>query len=234
MTFFRVARRSFRLAGEFPFVARRRPACACCFPGGHRRRRVKTSRLKRMKIHLRRARGNGTRKHRCSRAPICVFLKLMRPTPRWCLFIMAYLLTTTSCAPRIVNMHPVQGMPGTTVSLSVENLVGWPRVEIGGQVMDWPQLKLLASNPERQTVRGEDLVWNEDKILQFRVPALPPGDYTVIIHDDKGPPGQPVYAFLETTAYVLFPPVWPYLFRNNRAQANFKILPRPASAANGS
>jgi hypothetical protein len=157
----------------------------------------------------------------------------MRPIPRCCVIIMACLLTTASCAPRIVNMHPLEGMPGATVSLSVKNLVGWPRVEIGDQVMDWPQLKLLASDPERQTVRGEDLVWSEDKILQFRVPALPPGDYTVTIHDDKGPPGQPVYAFLETTAYVLFPPVWPYVFRNNRTQAKIKILPRPATESIG-
>ena len=157
----------------------------------------------------------------------------MRPKRRWCSIIIAILLTAASCAPRIVGIDPVQGIPGTMVSLSVENLVGWPRVEIGGQVMDWPQLKLLASNPERQTVRGEDLVWSEDKILQFRIPVLPPGDYTVMIHDDKGPPGQPVYAFLETTAYVLFPPVWPYVFRNNRTQVKIKILPRPATESSG-
>jgi len=119
------------------------------------------------------------------------------------------------------------------VSLSMEYLVGWPRVEIGDKIMEWPQLKLLASNPERQTVRGEDLVWIEDKVLQFRVPELPPGDYAVTIHDDKGPPGQPVYSFLETTAYVMFPPVWPYVFRANRAQAKFKILARPPSESFG-
>ena len=173
------------------------------------------------------------RKRRCSRALICVFLKLMRPNERWCLIIIGCLLATASCAPRIVSMDPLQGAPGTMVTLSVANLVGWPRVEIGDQVMDWPQLKLLASNPERQTVRGEDLVWIEDKILQFRVPVLPPGDYTVMIHDDKGPPGQPVYSFLETTAYLLFPPVWPYVFRNNQTQAEFRVLPRPAAESIG-
>ena len=157
----------------------------------------------------------------------------MRLKRRWCLIIIANLLAATSCAPRIVAIDPVQGSPGTMVSLSVKNLVGWPRVEIGDQVMDWPQLKLLASDPERQTVRGEDLVWSEDKILQFRIPVLPPGDYTVMIHDDKGPPGQPVYAFLETTAYVLFPPVWPYVFRNNRTQTTLKILPRLATESIG-
>lgn len=157
----------------------------------------------------------------------------MRANLLWRVIFIACLIVTSSCAPRIVGMHPKEGIPGTTVSLSLENLVGWPRVEIGEQVMDWPQLKLLASNPERQNIRGEDLVWIEDKILQFRVPALPPGDYTVIVHDDKGPPGQPVYAFLETTAYALFPPVWPYLLRSNRTQAKFKVLPHPAAESIG-
>jgi hypothetical protein len=160
-------------------------------------------------------------------------MKLMRPLLRWHKIIVGCLLATASCAPRIVAMEPIEGIPGTMVSLSLENLVGWPRVEIGGQVLDWPQLKLLAANPARQTVRGEELVWIEDKILQFRVPVLPPGDYMVIIHDDKGPPGQPVYSFLETSAYALFPPVWPYLFRSNRTQAKFTVLPQPAGESIG-
>jgi hypothetical protein len=125
-------------------------------------------------------------------------------------------------------MGPVEARPGTVVSLSMENLVGWPRVEISGNTMDWPQLKLMASKPERKDVPGEELVWIEDKILQFKVPDLPPGDYVVTIHDDKGPPGQPVYSFLETTAYVLFPPVWPYVFRNNRTETLLRILPGPS------
>ena len=139
----------------------------------------------------------------------------------------------SACAPRIIGVNPVEGAPGTVVSLSMENLVGWPRVEVGGQVMDWPQLKLMALAADRQAIRGEDLVWSEDKILQFRVPDLPPGDYPITIHDDKGPPGQPVYSFLETTAYALFPPVWPYLFRTNRAQAQLRILPRQPAEAIG-
>ncbi len=143
------------------------------------------------------------------------------------------LLATAACAPRIIAMTPAQGAPGTTVNLSMENLVGWPRVEIGGRMMDWPRLKVMALKAERQTVRGEDLVWIEDKILQFRVPDLPPGDYTVTIFDDKGPPGDPVYSFLETTAYVAFPPVWPYVFRTNHAQAQFKVLPRLPSESIG-
>ena len=49
--------------------------------------------------------------------------------------------------------------------------------------------------------------------FQFTILGLPPGNYTVTIHDDKGPPGDTVYAVLETPAYIAFPPVWPFLFR---------------------
>jgi hypothetical protein len=122
-------------------------------------------------------------------------------------------------------MGPLEARPGTVVSLSMEYLVGWPRVEISGNMMDWPQLKLMASKPERKDVPGEDLVWIEDKILQFTVPDLPPGDYVVTIHDDKGPPGDSVYAALETTAYVFFPPVWPYVFRSNQTQVMLRVMP---------
>ncbi|MBM4260173.1 MAG: DUF2141 domain-containing protein [Deltaproteobacteria bacterium] len=92
-------------------------------------------------------------------------------------------------------------------------------------MMDWPQLKLMAQKPERQHVPGEELIWIEDKVLQFTVPDLPPGEYTVTIHDDKGPPGDLIYSFLETTAYVIFPPVWPFLFRANQAQTTLRVLP---------
>ena len=129
------------------------------------------------------------------------------------------------CAPRVVQMSAFEGTPGTLVSLSMEYLVGWPRVEIGGKMMDWPQLKLLAANPDRKEVPGEELVWIEDKILQFAIPDLPPGNYTVTIHDDKGPPGDTVYSVLETTAYVIFPPVWPFVFRSNQTQFNLRVLP---------
>ena len=122
-------------------------------------------------------------------------------------------------------MGPVEARPGTVISLSMEYLVGWPRVEISGNTMDWPQLKLMASKPERKDVAGEDLVWIEDKILQFTVPDLPPGDYVVTIHDDKGPPGDSVYAALETTAYVFFPPVWPYVFRSNQTHVMLRVMP---------
>lgn len=122
-------------------------------------------------------------------------------------------------------MGPVEARPGTVVSLSMEYLVGWPRVEISGNTMDWPQLKLMASKPERKDVPGEDLVWIEDKILQFTVPDLAPGDYVVTIHDDKGPPGDSVYAALETTAYLFFPPVWPYVFRSNQTQVMLRVMP---------
>ena len=122
-------------------------------------------------------------------------------------------------------MSPIEGTPGTSVSLSIEYLVGWPRVEIGGKMMDWPQLKLLAANPDRREVPGEELVWIEDKILQFTIPDLPPGNSTVTIHDDKGPPGDTVYSVLETTAYVIFPPVWPFVFRSNQTQFDLHVLP---------
>ena len=141
------------------------------------------------------------------------------------LALMALYASVSACAPRIVQVSPAAGSPGTTVSLSMEYLVGWPKVEIAGQMMDWPQLKLLASDPQRSDVAGEDLIWIEDKILQFTIPDIPPGEYVVTIHDDKGPPGDLVYSFLETTAYVSFPPVWPYVFRSNQTHFNLRVLP---------
>lgn len=135
------------------------------------------------------------------------------------------LLLLSACAPHIMELQPVEGRPGTTVSLSMENLIGWPRVEIADKTLDWPKIKLLALKPERRDIPGEELVWIEDKILQFPVPEVPPGEYVITIHDDKGPPGDLVYSFLETTAYVIFPPVWPYVFRSNQTQFNFKVLP---------
>src|SRR3989442_12972788 len=107
-----------------------------------------------------------------------------------------------ACAPRVVQMSPNEGPPGSVVSLSMKYLVGWPRVEIGNQIMEWPQLRLLASDPERKNVPGEELIWIEDKVLQFTIPNLPPGEYQVIIHDDKGPPGDAIYSILETSAYL--------------------------------
>jgi hypothetical protein len=131
-----------------------------------------------------------------------------------------------SCAPRIVSVTPIEGAPATTVTISMENLVGWPRVEIGDKILDWPQLKLIAARPERRDVPGEELVWIEDKFLQFNIPDVAPGDYVVTIHDDKGPPGDPIYSALETTAYVAFPPVWPFVFRSNQTQFNLRVLPK--------
>ena len=131
----------------------------------------------------------------------------------------------TGCAPRVTRFAPPEGPPGTVVNVSMENLVGWPRVEIGGKMMDWPQLKLLAADPERRKVPGEELVWIEDKILQFKIPDLPPAQYSVKIYDDKGPPDAPVYSFLETTAYVIFPPVWPFVFRSNQTEFMLRVLP---------
>ena len=135
------------------------------------------------------------------------------------------LCVLAGCAPRVVQMVPTEGRPGSIVSLSMEYLVGWPRVEIGNEIMDWPKLTLLATDPARQDIRGEELVWIEDKILQFKIPNLQPGEYTVTIHDDKGPPGDPVYSFLETTAYLAFPPVWPFVMRPNQTAVKLRVLP---------
>lgn len=135
------------------------------------------------------------------------------------------LLCAVSCAPRILRMEPAEGAPGTLINVSMEYLVGWPRVEIGGHTIEWSELRLLGARPASETIRGEELVWIEDKILQFRIPSLPPGNYSVIIHDDKGPPGEPLYSALESAAYVAFPPVWPFIFRSNDAQGTLKILP---------
>ena len=147
----------------------------------------------------------------------------------WLRFFPAIiLLTVSACAPRITNITPgviIDGRPGHVMSLSMEYLVGWPRVEIAGQIMDWPQLKLIAADADRKHVPGEELVWIEDKILQFTIPDLPPADYKVIIHDDKGPPGDLVYSILETTAYVIFPPVWPFVFRSNQTEFTLRVLP---------
>ena len=136
-----------------------------------------------------------------------------------------FYLFVSGCTPRIINMTPTEGAPGTLVSLSMEYLVGWPRVEVGGKMMDWPQLKLLGVKAESRDVPGEELVWIEDKILQFTIPDLPPGNYTVVIHDDKGPPGDTVYSVLETTAYIIFPPVWPFVFRSNKVEVTLRVLP---------
>ena len=146
--------------------------------------------------------------------------------PRSLLFVVFASALFASCAPRIVDVSPTQGTPATVVNVSMEYLVGWPRVEIGKTMLLWPQLKLIATDVARKDVPGEELIWIEDKILQFRIPELPPGDYDVTIYDDKGPPDDLTYSFLETTAYVIFPPVWPFVFRSNQAKFNFRVLPK--------
>jgi len=105
----------------------------------------------------------------------------------------------------------------------MEYLVGWPRVEIGSQMMDYYKLKLSSAHPTDNPIEDEELSWIEDKILQFQVPDLPPGNYLVTIYDDKGPPGDKIYAVLETTAYLIAPPVWPFVFRSNQTTVNFKV-----------
>jgi hypothetical protein len=141
------------------------------------------------------------------------------------LVVFSLLLLTAGCAPKVLQIMPDEGAPGTVVSLSMEYLVGWPRIEIADKTMAFHQLKLMAMKPERNDVPGEELVWIEDKILQFAIPDLPPGEYKVTIHDDKGPPGDRVYSVLETTAYLIFPPVWPFVFRSNQVQFSLRVLP---------
>ena len=163
---------------------------------------------------------------------LCEFESLpmqrIRPSFRisLCLSAVIVAVVNLSCAPRIVSVTPIEGAPSTTVTVSMEYLVGWPRVEIGDKILDWPQLKLIAARPERRDVPGEELVWIEDKFLQFNIPEVAPGEYVVTIHDDKGPPGDPIYSALETTAYVAFPPVWPFVFRSNQTQFNLRVLPK--------
>ena len=117
------------------------------------------------------------------------------------------------------------------VSVGLKYLVGWPRIEVGGKVLDYYQLKLLGARPERQDVPSEELSWIEDKTLQFRIPELTPGNYRVTIHDDKGPPGDPIYAFLETLAYLLFPPVWPFVLRSNETEITLRVLPATGTSS---
>jgi hypothetical protein len=143
------------------------------------------------------------------------------------------LLFVGACAPQITRVEPTEGRPGAIVSLSMKYLVGWPTVDVAGEVLDWAELRLLGAAPESEGVRGEDLIWIEDKILQFRIPKAQPGDYVVTVYDGKGPSGQPAYSFLETVAYVAFPPVWPFVFRSNRAQTNLRILPQAAATGAG-
>ena len=130
-----------------------------------------------------------------------------------------------ACTPRVVKMTPKEGAPNTSVSLHMEYLVGWPRVQIGGRVIDYHQLKLSSAEARREHVPDEELYWGANKVIQFKVPILPPGDYAVKVYDDKGPPGDPVYSFLETSAYVVFPPVWPFVFRSNQASVGFRVTP---------
>jgi len=155
-------------------------------------------------------------------------MQATKRSPKQSLLFVAVILAlaNVSCAPRITSVTPMEGTPATTITVAMEYLVGWPRVEIGDTILDWPQLKLIAARADRRDVPGEELVWIEDKFLQFKIPDLSPGEYVVTIHDDKGPPGDPVYSALETTAYVAFPPVWPFVFRSNQTQFSLRVLPK--------
>src|SRR6476660_2932314 len=106
-------------------------------------------------------------------------MQRIRPSFRisLCLSAVIVAVANLSCAPRIVSVTPLEGAPATTITVSMEYLVGWPRVEISDKVLEWPQLKLIAASPERRDVPGEELVWIEDKFLQFTIPDISTGEY---------------------------------------------------------
>jgi hypothetical protein len=143
------------------------------------------------------------------------------------LLLTLFVLLVTSCAPKLLQMQPIQGTVGQTVEVPIRYLVGWPRIEIGDQTLIWSEFKLISLDPNRRDVPGEELVWIEDKILHFPIPDVAPGTYTVTVHDDKGPPGDTIYSILETTAYMIFPPVWPFVFRSNQTKFRLTVLSPP-------
>ena len=143
------------------------------------------------------------------------------------LLSLIFVLFVTSCAPKLLETQSRQGIAGETISVPIRYLVGWPRVEIGDQTLVWSDLKLTSLDPNRRDVPGAELVWIEDKILHFAIPDVGPGTYTITVHDDKGPPGDMIYSILETTAYVAFPPVWPFVFRSNQTKFLLTVLSQP-------
>jgi hypothetical protein len=138
-----------------------------------------------------------------------------------------FVVLVSSCAPKLLETQSFQGTVGETVSVPIRYLVGWPRIEIGDHMLIWSDLKLTSLDPNRRDVPGEELVWNEDKILHFPIPDVGRGMYTVTVHDDKGPPGDTVYSILETLAYMVFPPVWPFVFRSNQTKFFLTVLSPP-------
>jgi hypothetical protein len=143
------------------------------------------------------------------------------------LLVSFFILLVTSCAPKLLETRSFQGNPGETVRVPIRYLVGWPRVEIGDRLLNWSDLKLTSLDPNRPDVPGEELVWIEDKMLHFPIPDVGPGTYIVTVHDDKGPPGDTIYSILETTAYMVFPPVWPFVFRSNQTKFTLTVLSPP-------
>ena len=143
------------------------------------------------------------------------------------LLLSLFVLLVLSCAPKLLETQSFQGTAGETVRVPMRYLVGWPRIEIGDQTLNWSDLKLTSLDPNRHDVPGEELVWIEDKILHFPIPDIGPGTYTVTVHDDKGPPGDMIYSILETTAYMVFPPVWPFVFRSNQIKFPLTVLSSP-------
>ena len=125
---------------------------------------------------------------------------MTRMLVRWCVVVCALL-----AAPALAS---AQSLAGTVRDTS-------------GAVL--PGVTIEASSPALITKVRSGV---SDDAGQYRIPDLPPGEYDVTIHDDKGPPGDLTYSFLETTAYVVFPPVWPFVFRSNQAQFKLRVLPK--------
>jgi hypothetical protein len=57
----------------------------------------------------------------------------------------------------------------------MEYFVGWVKVHIWDRVMNYHRLKLSSAEAGQEQVPGEEPYWGEDKVIQFRVSALPPG-----------------------------------------------------------
>src|SRR5262249_33936243 len=66
-------------------------------------------------------------------------------------FLLHVFVLVSGCAPRVTEMSPQSGTPGTLVSLSMKYLVGWPRVELGGKQWTGPNLNFsLPIPPEKR------------------------------------------------------------------------------------
>jgi hypothetical protein len=109
-----------------------------------------------------------------------------------------------------------EGPPDTLVALAMEYFVGWPRGRIGDRAMDYHQSKLSSTEVGREQVPGGGLYW---EMIQFRVPALPPGNYSVAIYADIKVPREIRSTHVSRpTPTWRFPPCGPSSFARIRHQ----------------